>query len=267
MIAVLSLLLVATLFITAARVATIALIGTGMANDVAAFQVRSALMGVGYTTSEAEHVINHPVRRRVILWLMIFGNAGVITGITSLLLGFVDAEADQTVRRGLVLALGLVVLLILTRLHFLERILGRMTRWALSTWTSLETRDLASLLRFSEEYGIIELHARAGDWLVGRPLARLHLPDEGVVILGLQQQNGRFQGAPTGQSVIGAEDTVIAYGRLDHLQELDDRHKGRAGDLAHLEAVREQHELIESADDVARYQQPKPGPDAVGPGG
>lgn len=73
MIAVLSLLLVATLFVTAARVATIALVGTGMATDVASFQARSALMGVGYTTTEAEDVINHPVRRRIILWLMTFG--------------------------------------------------------------------------------------------------------------------------------------------------------------------------------------------------
>jgi len=76
MIAVLSLLLVAALAITAARVATIALVGTGMATEVASFQARSALMGVGYTTTEAEDVINHPVRRRIILWLMAFGNAG-----------------------------------------------------------------------------------------------------------------------------------------------------------------------------------------------
>ena len=60
MIAVLSLLLVATLFVTVARVATIALVGTGMASDVAGFQARSALMGVGYTTTESEHVITHP---------------------------------------------------------------------------------------------------------------------------------------------------------------------------------------------------------------
>lgn len=248
MIAVLSLLLVATLFITAARVATIAFVGTGMATDVANFQARSALMGVGYTTTEAEDVINHPVRRRIILWLMTFGNAGIITGITSLLLGFINAEGDQTVRRGVVLIVGLFFILVLSQSRFLERILGRVTRWALATWTSLDTRDLASLLRFSEEYGIIELHARGEDWLVGRPLARLHLPDEGVVILGLQRHNGAFHGVPTGHTVIMAEDTVIAYGRLDHLQELDDRHKGRAGDLAHLEAVREQHEIIDSVE-------------------
>lgn len=76
MIAVLSLITVALLFVTAARVATIALVGTGMATESAAFQARSALMGVGFTTAEAEGVINHPVRRKIILWLMTFGNAG-----------------------------------------------------------------------------------------------------------------------------------------------------------------------------------------------
>ena len=246
MIAVLSLLLVAVQFITASRVATITLVGTGMANDVANFQARSALMGVGYTTIESEAIINHPVRRRIILWLMTFGNAGVITGVTSLLLGFVNAEADQTVRRIIVICVGLTILLLLTRSRFLTRLLSRFTRWALATWTTLDTRDFASLLRFSHDYGIIELFANGEDWLVGRPLAKLHLPDEGVVILGLHSSMGDFVGVPTGNTVINAGDTILAYGRLDHLEELSDRHKGKAGDQAHEEAVREQVELIES---------------------
>ena len=247
MIAVLSLLLVATLFISAARVATIALVGTGMATDVASFQARSALMGVGYTTTEAEDVINHPVRRRIILWLMTFGNAGIITGVTSMLLGFVNAEASQTLRRAAILAVGLVVLIILTRVRFLERLLTKFTRWALARWTTLETRDLANLLRFGKNFGIIELAARDDDWLVGRPLESLHLPDEGIVILGVDRHDGHFHGVPTGQTVVHEGDTVIAYGRLDHLVDLDERHKGRLGDLAHMQAVQEQEQLLAEA--------------------
>ncbi len=245
MIAVLSLLLIATLFITASKVATIMLVGTGMATDTANFQARSALMGVGYTTSEAEDVINHPVRRRIILWLMTFGNAGIITGIASLLLGFVNTESSQRWLRALLLVGGLVGLVLLTRFGPLDRLLSRITRWALARWTTLETRDLASLLRFSHAYGVIELHAQGDDWLVDRPLAKLHLPDEGVVILGVHRRDGRFLGAPNGQTVIHAGDTVIAYGELDHLDRLDDRHRGLAGDLEHERSVRETHELWE----------------------
>jgi hypothetical protein len=250
MIAVLSLLVVATLFITAARVATIALVGTGMATESAAFQARSALMGVGFTTAEAEAAINHPVRRRIILWLMTFGNAGIITGVTSLLLGFINAEADQVISRGATLMAGLALLLVLTRLKLLESVLSRFTRWALARWTTLETRDFAQLLRFSHDYGITEMHARPGDWLIDRPLSQLGLPDEGVVILGLHRMDGTFIGAPTGHTTIHAGDTVIAYGRLDHLQELDDRHRGLSGDRAHRHAVKEQHDIVAEQDEL-----------------
>lgn len=249
MIAVLSLLMVAVLFITAARVATIALVGTGMATESASFQARSALMGVGFTTAEAESVINHPVRRKIILWLMTFGNAGIITGVTSLLLGFVNAETDQAILRALILVIGLILLVILTRSRLLERALTRLTRWALSRFTSLETRDFAAMLRFSHDYGIIELQAEDGDWLIDRPLSLLGLPEEGVVILGLHRRNGDFFGAPTGHTTIHSGDTVIAYGRLDHLEELDQRHRGFTGDRAHREAVREQHEIVAELED------------------
>lgn len=248
MIAVLSLLIVALLFVTAARVATIALVGTGMATESASFQARSALMGVGFTTAEAEAAINHPVRRKIILWLMTFGNAGVITGISSLLLGFVNAETDQTIRRAAILAGGLIGVLFLTRARRLERTLTRTTAWALARWTTLDTRDFAQLLRFGHDYGIIELHARGDDWLVDRPLSELGLPEEGIVILGVHRNDGTFIGAPTGSTVIHVDDDVLAYGRLDHLQDLDNRHKGVGGDRAHQAAVREQHEILAGQD-------------------
>ncbi|GJM39057.1 MAG: potassium transporter TrkA [Acidimicrobiales bacterium] len=249
MIAVLGLLTVALLFVTAARVATIALVGTGMATESASFQARSALMGVGFTTAEAEAAINHPVRRKIILWLMTFGNAGIITGVSSLLLGFVNAGTDQAIQRAVILAAGLLLVIILTRARTLERILTRFTRWSLARWTTLDTRDFAHLLRFGHDYGIIELHAQEGDWLVDRPLSELGLPAEGIVILGLHRREGAFLGAPTGHTVIHAGDTMIAYGRFDHLGDLDDRHRGIGGDRAHVEMVRDQHEiLIEQAE-------------------
>jgi hypothetical protein len=244
MIAVLSLLIVALLFVTAARVSTIALVGTGMSSESASFQARSALMGVGFTTAEAEAAINHPVRRKIILWLMTFGNAGVITGISTLLLGFVDAETDQTIERAVLLALGLLTVALLTRARRLERLLTRTTAWALARWTTLDTRDFAQLLRFGHDYGIIELHARGEDWLVDRPLSELGLPAEGIVILGIHRKDGTFIGAPTGHTVIHVDDDVLAYGRLDHLQDLDNRHQGVGGDQAHLAAVLEQHQII-----------------------
>lgn len=49
------------------RVTTVALTVTGMAKESARFQARSAVSGVGFTTSESEAVVNHPLRRRIVM--------------------------------------------------------------------------------------------------------------------------------------------------------------------------------------------------------
>jgi hypothetical protein len=58
------------------RFATIALSLTGMSREEARFQARAAMSGVGLTTSRAEDIVSHPVRRKIVLWLMILGSAG-----------------------------------------------------------------------------------------------------------------------------------------------------------------------------------------------
>jgi hypothetical protein len=65
MIPVISVLLVVILSVVVIRVATVALVHTGMGREAARFQARSAFTGVGYTTSEAESIVTHPVRRRI----------------------------------------------------------------------------------------------------------------------------------------------------------------------------------------------------------
>jgi len=91
MISILSLLVIITLSILITRLATLALAHTGLSREAARFQARSAFTGVGFTTTESEKVVNHPVRRRILLLLMLLGNAGIVSAITSLLLGFMDS--------------------------------------------------------------------------------------------------------------------------------------------------------------------------------
>ncbi|HUW03445.1 MAG TPA: hypothetical protein VMW08_13900, partial [Acidimicrobiales bacterium] len=61
------------------RVATVMLTLTGMSRESARFQARSAFSGTGFTTTESESVVNHPVRRRIILSLILLGNAGIVS--------------------------------------------------------------------------------------------------------------------------------------------------------------------------------------------
>ena len=65
------------------RIGAIALELTGMERAKARFQALSAFTGTGFTTREAEAVINHPRRRKIVTYLMILGNAGIVTVIAT----------------------------------------------------------------------------------------------------------------------------------------------------------------------------------------
>ncbi|MFT7597098.1 MAG: hypothetical protein ACI8TP_000016 [Acidimicrobiales bacterium] len=150
-----------------------------MARDSAQFQARSALMGVGYTTSEAEDITSHPVRRRIVLNLMTFGNVSIITGVGGLLLTFINTEAAQTVQRSAVLVVAIVAILAAFHSSVANRLIERLTRWAIARFTSLDVRDYAALLQIEHSYALTEIHVRNGEWLEGQPLSDLHLTKEG----------------------------------------------------------------------------------------
>ena len=242
--ALVALLVIFTLFLTVARVAAVSLEATDMARVSAQFQARSALMGVGFTTAEAEDVINHPIRRRIILWLMTFGNAGLIGAMGSFILAFIGTESDQTAQRSLLLASGMAAIYVATHLPFVTRSIDRVTRWALHRYTELEYTDFAALLRFEDDYSITELHARSDEWWAGRALQDLHLTNEGIVVLGIHRADGNFIGAPTGETIIEPEDQVLAYGRAELLHELAVRKSGSEGDAAHAKAIADQARFI-----------------------
>jgi len=111
MTAVLSLLVVLSVSVIVMRIATVALLHTGLSREAAQFQVRSAFTGVGFTTGEAETVVNHPVRRRIIMFLMLVGNVGIVSAMASLLLTFIktDAAAMPISTRIIILCTGLAL--------------------------------------------------------------------------------------------------------------------------------------------------------------
>src|SRR5919197_2075848 len=108
--AVVAVLIVLVVSLLVARVGAVALTLTGMSREAARFQSRSAFFGVGFTTGESEAVVNHPVRRRIILAVMLLGNAGIVGGVASLALSFTRTSSGQVLARAGILAAGMVVL-------------------------------------------------------------------------------------------------------------------------------------------------------------
>lgn len=240
MVAIATLLVVVTVTLIVNRVGSVALTATGLSTEVAHFQARSALTGVGFTSTEAELVVNHPVRRRIVLSLMLVGNAGLVTIIATLVVGFAgDGDTVNVLMRLGTLVGGLAIILLASRSRAINRILSLIISRALRRFTTLDVRDYAQLLDLAHNYAVVELGVEADSWLADHRLAALHLPDEGVLVLGLRRSDGSFIGAPRGDTRVHEHDTLIVYGYTDVLTDLGTRKVGMEGDRAHIELIQE----------------------------
>jgi hypothetical protein len=215
---------------------------TGLSWESARFQARSAFTGTGFTTAETEHVVVRPVRRNIIMWLMIARSAGLISIIISLILSFganTDTEMERLVRLAWLIA-GVAMLWVLARSKYVGRWMGRVIKRALNRYTDLEVRDYSELLKLAGEYTVREMKVRETDWLTDKKLRECRLYDEGILVLGIHRADSGYLGAPRGNTTIHAGDRLILYGRQKSLKNLDGREAGARGEAEHEHAIDEQ---------------------------
>ena len=108
----------------------------------ARFQARSAFTGAGFTTAESEKVFGHPLRRRIVMLLMLLGNAGIITAVSSLILTFVGRHGILSMGYKIVLLVTMVVVLWAVSVSkWVDRRLSHLIERALKRYTRLDVHD------------------------------------------------------------------------------------------------------------------------------
>ena len=101
---------------------SIALEATGMERGKARFQALSAITGTGFTTREAESVVNHPKRRRIVAWLILIGTTGVITLLVGLIV-ILSSGVDAPSILFIIVVISLIALVLVTiRIGIVSRI-------------------------------------------------------------------------------------------------------------------------------------------------
>lgn len=219
--AILALFIIASLSLIVVRVGATALMMTGISWDSASFQSYSAFFGVGFTTREAEMVVNHPIRRRIIRDLILAGNIGLTSAITTLIVTFVRSSGTgQTMTTLGLLAGALVSLLILSKLGFLQRMLDKVIRSSLEKAGMVHALDYELLLRVESGYCISEVDILEDSPIAGKTLAESRPADMGAVILSIQRDDGTFTAAPGPSDRIRAGDVITAYGHDKDLSKL-----------------------------------------------
>ena len=211
-------LLVIVLSFFVVRAAATALRMTGMEEQRARFQALSAFTGTGFTTREAEIVVNNPLRRRVVTWLMILGNAGIVTVIVSATSSVVVTSQRYH------LLIGIAVLILAIYGFWKLASLGGLTRW----WERfIENRLLKSsafrhdvieeLFLVKENIALMRVIAVGDTSLVGSPVGASTLRRRDLLVLGIERGR-RWFALPKPDVIIEEGDRIFVYGRPSTLR-------------------------------------------------
>jgi hypothetical protein len=201
------------------RAAAIALMMTGLDEKKARFQALSAFTGTGFTTREAESIVNHPLRRRIISWLMILGNAGVVTVIITATSSLVTSEGFQVPLNALILLVGIYIIY---RLATHKRFIRRWESYVekkLVNYPDFEEGATEDLLHLIEGYGLVRAIIKDSSPLVESSLSESRLSEKGLLVLGIERGKNWIP-IPKAKEVIKVGDRLVVYGPLGVLKSL-----------------------------------------------
>ena len=241
MVSLFSLIIILTLSMLITYIGATALMHTGLSKDTAMFQARSAFTGVGYTTEESESVVKHPVRRRILMSIMLVGNVGAISAIAGLILTFIQDDSNDLplIWRLVILVASMTLLWLISRSKRFQKHLSRIVNKAIRRFTDYNVRDYTEILHLTGEYEITTMQVESDDWISDRKVKECNLIDEGINIIGIKRSDNSYLGIISGDTQIEAGDRLILYGREKNLKNLDKRKKGSRGNREHDDAVEE----------------------------
>jgi hypothetical protein len=199
------------------RVGAIALEMTGMERSRARFQALSAFSGTGFTTREAELVVTHPRRRKIVTYLMILGNAGIVSVIATFVLSL---RQTGTFRPSLNLAIIAASLFVLYRVASHQKLAKRLTqkiRETLREKLHFEKVHVEELLHQSDGYGIASILVGRRSKVAGLTLSKSGFKEKDLMILSVERDEEMIP-VPKAQTKIRLGDRLICYGKLENLK-------------------------------------------------
>jgi len=193
------------------KVAAAVLRLTGLDQPTADFQALSALTGTGFTTREAESVMTHPMRRRIISLLMIIGNAGTVVVIGGLIFSFLTITSPWAIFRFVILIVALYLIFKMATHIKLARFLSKKIEEKLRERYELQKSTLKKVLDLGENFGVAEITLHEGSSCVEKTLASSDLGKKKILVLAIERDEERIL-VPRGNHKLHVGDNLICYG-------------------------------------------------------
>lgn len=203
-------------FLIVVEIITVLFKMTGLTDEKARFQVISLLTGTGFTTKEAELIMQHPTRRRLAQFLMILGYLGFFVG-TSLLVNILQNPfTTQIVGNAIIF---IVVIFVLIRSPLVKRNFDRIIERIVMRWGYSRTKSKHKMYRMitrAKGYGIFSIIIDEDSALAGVTILNSNLKPNDMIILNIDKGD-EFIGFVKRDYVLEKGDNILIYGKVDQV--------------------------------------------------
>lgn len=201
------------------RAGAIALMMTGMDQKRARFQALSLFSGTGFTTREAEAIVNYPQRRQIATWLMILGNAGMVTVIVTATSSLVTSQGYQLPISIFILTAGIYIIYRLTSRTGLARKWERFIQGKFIMSQAFKGSTTEDLLHLVEGYGLVRATITQDSSLISHSSIEINTAGHPFLVVGIER-NKKWISLPKSREIIKEGDKLVVYGELNVLKEL-----------------------------------------------
>ncbi len=188
---------------------------TGLERHKARFQSLSAMTGTGFTTSEAESVVNHPSRRRIATWLIFIGNAGVVGAIVSIVLYVRSGQVAPPWPELSIIGGVLLVIILLALLRVFDRLTGFIIRRYRKGRPGHSLVDEELLYEF-HGYGLARLSLRKENFPAAATIEATGLAARDVTVMAIRRGEAMID-RPEATTALEADDQLFCFGRTGDL--------------------------------------------------
>lgn len=221
MVLVLTFLLFITVFLVVVDFFTILFRLTGMPIEKARFQVISLLTSTGFTTKESEIITQHPARRRLAAWLMMFSYASTATFISFLIkiLGEMVVNKESLGFTFLSVAIFITIVYLFQKSsmlekaeNYIERVIITSNKWA----KFFNTKPLITISK-KKGYGIYHIYLSHSSKLVGKSIMESRLKEIEVQVLNIDKGD-KLINFPSPDYVFDKADRLTVYGNIKNIK-------------------------------------------------
>lgn len=189
---------------------------TGLDRKIARFQVISMLTGTGFTNDESDSILNHPMRRKITMFLILFGAfsmAVIISSISSIL------SDDLRLTELTFIITTLLVIFMVMNLPFFRNKMTNALKSEMETHYELCEHPIQEVMFWEDTDTVMEIGIQEDSDLIDKNAGELLKKGQDIQLLFIQSGEVKIRKG-IDEYDIQMGDQLFLYGNREEIEEM-----------------------------------------------